>query len=46
MSKIMEGFVLKSFSYIKRSWHFFHFLEIVTGWLLPFANQKILVQPK
>jgi hypothetical protein len=24
---------------------FFHFLEIVTGWLLPSAGQKIPVQP-
>jgi hypothetical protein len=24
---------------------FFHFLEIVTGWLVPSAGQKILVQP-
>ncbi len=30
-SKITEGSVLRSFSYVKRSWDFFHFLEIVTG---------------
>jgi hypothetical protein len=24
---------------------FFHFLEIVTGWLVPSAGQKIPVQP-
>jgi hypothetical protein len=30
----------------KAGLRFFHFLEIVTGWLLPFAGQKIPVQPK
>jgi len=25
---------------------FFHFLEIVTGWLVPSASQKISVQPR
>jgi len=24
---------------------FFHFFEIVTGWLVPFAGQKIPLQP-
>jgi hypothetical protein len=24
---------------------FFHFLEIVTGWLVPSGGQKVLVQP-
>jgi len=45
MSKIREGPVLRSFSYLKQSWDFFHFLEIVTGWLVPSAGQKIPVHP-
>jgi hypothetical protein len=40
-----EGPVLKSFSFVKQSWDFFHFLEIVTGRLAPFDGQKILVYP-
>jgi len=36
--------VLRSFSYVNPSWDFFHFLEIVTGWLVPSAGQKIPVQ--
>jgi hypothetical protein len=44
-SKITEGPVLRSFSYIKQSWDFFHFLKIVTGWLEPSTGQKIPVQP-
>jgi hypothetical protein len=38
--------VLRSFSYVKQSWDFFTFVEnvIVTGWLVPSAGQKILVQ--
>jgi hypothetical protein len=44
--KITEGFILRSFSYVKQSWDFFHFLETVTGfgWYLP-AGKKISVQP-
>jgi hypothetical protein len=36
--KITEGPVLRPFSYVKQSWDFFHFLEIVTGWLVPSAS--------
>jgi hypothetical protein len=45
MLKITERHVLRSFSYLKESWDFFHFLEIVTDWLVPSAGQKIPVQP-
>ncbi len=38
---ITEGRVLTCFSYVKQSWDFFHFLEIVTR----LACQKIAVQP-
>ncbi len=41
---IGEGPVLKSFFYRQQSWDFFHFLEIVTGWLVPSAGQKIPVE--
>jgi hypothetical protein len=40
-----DGPVLRSFSYLNQSWDFFHFLEIMTGWLVPSAVQKIPVQP-
>jgi len=33
-SKIPEVPVLRSYSYAQQSWDFFHFLEIVTGWLV------------
>jgi len=36
--------VLSSFSYVKQGWGFFHFLEIVTGWLVPSTGQKIPLQ--
>jgi hypothetical protein len=41
--KITKGPVPRSFSIssIKQSWDFFHFLEIVTGWLVPSAGEKI-----
>jgi hypothetical protein len=32
--------VLRSFSYVKQSWDFFHFLEIVTGWLVTFHLRR------
>jgi len=32
-------------SWFTTSWYFFHFLEIVSGWLVPSAGQKIPVQP-
>jgi hypothetical protein len=37
----MEGPVLRSSSYVKQIWDFFHFLEIVTSWLVPSAGQQI-----
>jgi len=40
-SKITEGPVLGSFSKLGA----FHFSEIVTGWLVPSAGQKIPVEP-
>jgi hypothetical protein len=43
--KITEGPVLRSFSFCKAELGFFHFLEIVTGWLVPSACQKIPLQP-
>jgi hypothetical protein len=43
--KIMEGPTLRSFSYVKQSLGFFHFLEIVTVWLVRSTGQKIPIQP-
>jgi hypothetical protein len=40
-----RAYILRSFSYVKQSWDFFHFLETATGWLVPSAGQKIPVQP-
>ncbi len=31
--------------HVEQNWELFHFLEIVTGWLVPSAGPKILVQP-
>jgi len=45
MLKITEGPALRSFSFCKAELGFFHFLEIVTGWLVRSAGQKIPVQP-
>ncbi len=43
---IGEGPESRPFSLVIQSWGFFHFLEIVTGWLVPSAGQRrILVQP-
>jgi hypothetical protein len=39
--KITEGPVPESFSYVKQSWDFFTFLEIMTGWLVPSSGQKL-----
>jgi hypothetical protein len=41
MSKIGDGPVLRSFSYVKAELGFFHFLKLVTGWLVPSIGQKI-----
>jgi hypothetical protein len=32
-------------SYVKAELGFFHFLQIVTAWLIPSAGQKIPIQP-
>jgi hypothetical protein len=40
----MKGPILRSFSRRKAELEFFHFLEIVTDWLVPSAGQKIPVQ--
>jgi hypothetical protein len=37
--------VLRSFSFRTAGLGFFHFVEIVTGWLVPSAGQNIPVQP-
>jgi hypothetical protein len=37
--------VLRSISYVKERLDFFHFLEIMRGWLVPSTGQKIRVQP-
>ncbi len=45
MSKITEGPVLRSIFLSNWELGFFHFLEIVTSWLVASAAQKIPVQP-
>jgi hypothetical protein len=47
--KIIEGPILRSFSYVKQSWDLagtFHWSEDPsTAWLVPSTGQKIPIQP-
>jgi hypothetical protein len=46
MSKIAEGRACTQVLFLsKAELGIFHFLEIVAGWLVPSAGQKIAVQP-